>query len=319
MFWISVRNVSQGQFGDEPSEPGKTRYIVGPGNRPPVPADDVGRKKWLAALLDAFPKGNDGIRRGDLVIFVHGYNNTVGYVAERHKLLEKGLGAAGFPCRVVSFDWPSGNTALGYLEDRHDAKITALRLVNDAIRLMIAVQDKTCAVNIHVVAHSMGAYVVREAFDDADDTTAADTNWTINQLAFVAADVSSQSLAAGNASTESLFRHCYRLTNYFSGFDAPLQVSNLKRVGLSPRAGRVGLPQDAPAKAADVDCSQRYQAFDAAGGTAAVIGDASHSWYFHDQVWMKDLAATLRGDVDRNLIAGRSPASGQPNDFIMAG
>jgi pimeloyl-ACP methyl ester carboxylesterase len=319
MFWVSVRKVVNGSFGDDPEDIGKTRYLDAPAGQIPAPSHDVGRKMWLARLLATFPKDAAGVRRGDLVVFVHGYNNAIAHVAGRHELIGTGLSRAGFPCVVVSFDWPSGDSALGYLDDRHDAKITAMRLVDDVIRLMIAARTDDCAINIHVLAHSMGAYIVREAFDDADDSTAANANWTISQLAFVAADLSSASLAADNSASESLYRHCHRLTNSFSGYDAPLQVSELKRVGLSPRAGRVGLPIDAPAKACDVDCSKRYLAFSASGQSATVIGDKTHSWYFHDQVWMNDLAATLRGDVDRNLIAGRTSAPGGPNDFVLAG
>jgi pimeloyl-ACP methyl ester carboxylesterase len=318
MFWVSVRDVKNNQFTDEASRLGATRYLHIPDRVKPSPSHAIRLKDWLAKLMATFPKDARGRQTGDLVVFVHGYNNTVDYVAARQKLIAAGLKKTGFNCTVMSFDWPSGNTALGYLEDRHDAKITAMRLVNDAIRVMLRAQTADCMINIHVLAHSMGAYVVREAFDDADDSVAANQNWSINQLVYVAGDVSSSSLSNGNASTESLFRHCYRLTNYFSGYDEPLQVSNLKRVGLSPRVGRVGLPMDAPPKGLDVDCSARYQQLEAAGELGGVIGDPTHSWYFHDDRWYVDLAQALRGKIDRNQIAGRAPVSGAPNDFRLA-
>jgi hypothetical protein len=85
--------------------------------------------------------------------------------------------------------------------------------------------------------------VTREAFDDADDRRAvARVNWTTSQLVFIAGDVSSDSLSAGNPTTESLYRHCIRLTNYSNPNDEALQIANVKRVGVAPRAGRVGLP-----------------------------------------------------------------------------
>ena len=145
-----------------------------PANGSPTPQHEITLKKWLAAVLATFKRSlrTDNLE-GDLVFFVHGYNNTVANVAARHRLIEKGLAKAGQKCTIITFDWPSGDTPLGYLEDRHDAKETAFRLVQNGIRLFLKAQTKDCAVNIHVIAHSMGAYIVREAFDDADDTTAA--------------------------------------------------------------------------------------------------------------------------------------------------
>ncbi len=70
---------------------------------------------------------------------------------------------------LVSFYWPGDDRALNYLDDSSDAKITALRLVDDCISLLASAQFRGCEYNVRVTAHSTGAYVVREGFDDADD------------------------------------------------------------------------------------------------------------------------------------------------------
>src|SRR5262249_8329749 len=70
----------------------------------------------------------------------------------------------------------------------------------------------------------------------ADDRPGvAQNNWTVSQLAFISGDVSSASMSADNPTTESLFRHCVRMTNYTNHFDSVLKISNAKRVGLAPR------------------------------------------------------------------------------------
>jgi hypothetical protein len=99
--------------------------------------------------------------------------------------------------------------------------------------------------------------------------------------------------------------HCVRLTNYSNGHDEVLQISNVKRVGVEPRVGRIGLPLAAPASAVNVDCTQYYQAVIApnAGGPAGVV--TSHSWQFGDPVFTADLAQTLNGNVDRGAITTR--------------
>lgn len=300
MFSICVRRISGGAFSDEP-ELGPTRYLHVPDGAKPSPAHVLPRTEWLRRLLATFNRGPNGRGLfGDLTLYIHGFNMTVADIAARHRKLQNGLDAAGFSTTVVSFDWPSGNIPLGYLEDRHDAKTTAMRLVTDGVKLLIAARTADCEVNIHAVAHSMGAYVLREAFDDADDSTAANANWTVNQVALVAGDVSAASLGGGNPASESLYRHSYRVTNYYNRLDDALQVSNLKRVGLSPRVGRVGLPETQPLKAVDVDCTARFEARMRPGEEFA-----SHTFYFDDPRFYDDLAATLLGRVDRSTLLTR--------------
>jgi hypothetical protein len=101
------------------------------------------------------------------------------------------------------------------VEDRHDAKETALQLVTDGIRILTREQGPGFSINIHLLAHSTGVYVIREAFDDADDTsTLAQASWLVSQIAFIGGDISADSLADGNPSTEAIYRHCVRFTNY---------------------------------------------------------------------------------------------------------
>ena len=54
-------------------------------------------------------------------------------------------------------------------------------LVKHGIHAFAKLQEPACKIDMHVLAHSMGAYVVREAFDDADDT--ADIAQKIGPLA----------------------------------------------------------------------------------------------------------------------------------------
>ncbi|MFY9211730.1 MAG: hypothetical protein WAO69_11430 [Aestuariivita sp.] len=118
----------------------------------------------------------------------------------------------------------------------------------------------------------------------------------------VSGDISSSSLADNNPKSSSLYRHCVRLTNYFNPYDAALSLSNIKRIGVSPRAGRVGLPDTLPGKAVEVDTGTYYAAnahkFDH-------IPNDSHTWYFFDEVFMRDVYETVKGDVDRNRISTR--------------
>jgi pimeloyl-ACP methyl ester carboxylesterase len=309
-FLLSARAVKAGAFT---AEPGPSLYLQFSDSGVHRPSDAIEQKAWLRAVRKAAVWGKDartGAQRGDLVFFVHGYNNAPTQVSKRHQLLQQGLNAQGFKGVVVSFDWPADNQTLNYVEDRHDAKKTAMQLVSDGIALLAQLQEPNCTINIHVLAHSMGAFVVREAFDDADDARLAQQSWLVSQLILVAGDISQNSLAIGNATTESLYRHCIRLTSYFSHFDFALKISNAKRIGLAPRVGRVGLPLEVPEKAVNVSCGDYFASLKAnfnAAEQSEPLDDYGHAWYFANAVFMRDLFETLKGDFDRNTFPTRVP------------
>ncbi len=309
-FCITVREQSGNGFGDTP---GRASFLAVPPDATDfVAGQAVAPAAWVRSVQLQLGQGQrdaTGVVRRDLLIFIHGYDNLPPIILQRHRRLQADLAAAGYHGGIVSFDWPSGNVALAYLEDRQKAKQTAFALVQDCIELFARTQIATdCDINIHVLAHSTGAYVLQEAFDDADDRRfLSSMNWTVSQIAFIGADISSASLAAGDSETESVFRHCVRLTNYANPFDEVLQLSNVKRAGLQPRAGRVGLPPDAPPQALNVDCGDYYQAMRRTRDPKTVIGTESHSWQIGDAVFTRDLALTLNGDLDRRAMPTRQP------------
>lgn len=153
----------------------------------------------------------------------------------------------------------------------------------------------------------MGCYVVREAFDDADDIASiAQKNWTVSQIMFVAGDVSSRAMRDGASKSSSLYRHCVRMTNYYNPYDNVLTLANVKRIGVSPRVGRIGLPDRVPSKAVDIFCGAYYKEKIDPELTAL---RKAHTWYFDDDVFLRDVHHTIDGAIDREKIPGRRPTS----------
>lgn len=300
-FVLCARNVSSGKFGNEP---GGSKFLFVPEVGQPSPDQNQTRKTWAEAVIaeaNSFGPDDSGAT-GHILFFIHGFNNSQATVMERHRQLKRDLRERDFNGTVVSFDWPSADLGINYLEDRLDAKRTALQLVSDGISLFVKFQEPSCRIATHILAHSMGALVTREAFDDADDRrTIAEANWSISQVMFIGGDVSSGSLSANNATSDSLYRHCVRFTNYSSRHDATLVLSNVKRVGVAPRVGRHGLPDDAPAKAINVDCSDYWKTIP---DSQPVIGDRKHSWHIGDPVFTQDMLDTMQG-VDRQSMETR--------------
>lgn len=307
---ICVRNIEKGKFGNEP---GATYFLEVPSNKATMEVNHKTSKKldWFKTVLKnaVVGKDNDGKEYGDILVFIHGYNNNQSTVLKRHRQIKASLKKEGFKGEVVSFDWPSADRTLNYLEDRSDAKQTAIKLVDDCIKAFAMMQEDQCQINVHLLAHSTGAYVVREAFDDADDRpNIAASNWTVSQIMFIGADVSSKSMSLDNAKSSSIYRHCIRLTNYSNPFDAALKLSNVKRVGVAPRVGRIGLPSDTPENAVNVNCGNYY---DENESVIEAIGTKSHSWYIGNAQFTKDMFITIAGDIDRHSIPTRVVENGE--------
>jgi Alpha/beta hydrolase of unknown function (DUF900) len=307
-YWISLRKISRGTFVDD-IDPGSAHYLRVPDGEVPQPRHQISQAQWVREIVAGFPQDASNQPTGDILFFVHGYNNSIEDVDQRHELIQAAMSRNNFACRAISFDWPSGTTALGYLQDRDHARITAIRLVSAGVKLFVRSQALQCDIKVHVLGHSTGAFVIREAFDHADDGLATATPWTAGQLVLIAGDVSAASFSASNPETESTYRHCHRLTNYFNGYDQVLQISNVKRLGLSPRVGRVGLPLDAPEQAVNVNCSSYFHSTYPETGDSELDLVTSHSWYFSDATFHRDLAITLRGAIDRTLIPTRAPTA----------
>lgn len=314
-FVLSVRNQKNNSFG---RALGKPSYLEVPENQnAPLPSHRLARDQWFQAIINqATPSQEINAPNLDIVFFVHGYNNSPDEALLRQRRIQTELRQRGLPCLVIGFDWPSAEQIAMYLYDRSEAQQAALSLVQAGIiPFALYNRARTCSVNIHIIAHSMGGFVLREAFRASDKSRSAKVpnDWRVSQLVLFAADISSSSFQLGNPEMLPVFDHCGRLTNYFSGYDQALAASNLKNLDIDSRVGRVGMPTETPglSKALDVDCGPRYVA------THNVLLDIteSHAWYFSDPVWYDDLAHTLQGGVDRNLIPTRTKIG--ENDFVL--
>jgi esterase/lipase superfamily enzyme len=300
---ICVRNIkADKKFGSEPATP--TYLMLAEDAAPKATPDQVrGPDVWAKKVIAEARRGVNAGQYGNLLFFVHGYNNSQATVMQRHRRIRDDLRAAAFKGIVVSFDWPSGDVGAFYLEDLVDANRSAYQLVAGGIMLLAKYQQPDCLVNIHILAHSMGAYVTREAFtaaDDADDL--AGHTWHVSQIMFVAGDISARSLREADQRSDGLFRCCTRLTNYSSRHDGVLGLSNFKRAGVAPRAGRIGLPDDSCGHAVNVDCSDYFTSIPE---TQPIIGNREHSWHIGDPVFTQDMVDTMNG-VDRAVAGTRT-------------
>ncbi|CAN5680442.1 alpha/beta hydrolase [soil metagenome] len=257
-FFISLRNdAGQGQPGIE----------VGPAAYIQFGADDpsynlnarIDPQKWL----DAIPGTN-------ILVFVHGFGNLAGDVVSRHKSIKGNLPGG---VTLVSFDWPSGDkTFMAYQHDKNNAKLTAANLMTDCLQLLL---KKFKPANIHLFAHSMGAYVTENAFQSSQPLK-------INHVLMAAADVDRKNYQAGSALLANFLGKCADLTAYVSADDQALQESEKLPInkGAVP-LGLKGFPDaTVPGACWGIECTKYYEAFPSQFDPKPVPpGEFSHVWY----------------------------------------
>ena len=205
-FLICTRDINEN--GEFLPEPGDTKFLRVPvAKRVYDPTDAVPKERWKKAVIAAADGEEDEITgsTGDILFFVHGYNNDIQTVLWRTRTLQETLTAQRWKGLVVGFDWPSDNSTLNYLEDRYDASQVAQRLVEDALQIVVDAQFPTdpkaspCTINVHLLGHSTGAYVIMEAFANASKKgDLFKKSWRIGQVAFIGGDISSTSLSSGS-------------------------------------------------------------------------------------------------------------------------
>lgn len=311
LYLICARKIKKKEFI---GEPGKIRYLeVQQNARSYGPSDAIKESIWFERvqnLADGDPNPISTSPTGDVLFFVHGYNNDIKTVLWRQKQLQKDLKAEGWKGVVVGFDWPSEDSTLNYIEDRADAAAVASKLVSHGIARLARGQQAGCQTNVHLLGHSTGAYVIMEALIQAEKKGSLyKQQWRIGQAAFIGGDVASYSLRADNSWSTPMIKRIMRLTNYSNPYDKVLAVSNAKRLGVSPRVGRVGLPENAHPKAVNVNCGSYFSTLDPDKST--FTGTFNHSWHIGNRVFARDLAMTLEGGIDRLAIPTRKLQFGE--------
>ncbi len=316
-FMITARRKTGDRFD---AEPGPARYLRIPDNvTVPTPAhvapSTPGWFKSVQERADDRHNPKSVSPKGDVLVFVHGFKVTMAAALAAQRILQRNLEAEGWKGVVVGFDWPSDNHVLNYIEDRRDGAEVAGQMVTKGLVPLMRGQKAGCETNVHVLAHSAGAYVVHRAFRESLDFGRTNklgnlfaSDWRVGQVAFISADISADSLSADAQGSQPLFRRIMRLTNYQNPFDHVLGVSNAKRLGVSPRVGRVGTPVLAHSKTVNVNCGEHFRRL--APPPDWNGGNFPHSWYVHDRVFCRDLAMTLEGAIDRNAIPTRVAQNG---------
>ena len=223
----------------------------------------------------------------DVLIYVHGFNTSQAGNLKRLSKIEKGLKTQGYEGAVVGFDWPSTGIPTDYDGDLGRAKKTARYLVSDVILPLLSRAERP---RVHLLAHSMGGYAILKGLQDFGDSHGPG-GWTLDQIAFVSADVHQPSMERGAWGALVAKHRSKRLTNYYNGEDGVLKLSKVIN-GTRKRVGRSGLPTPSFDSHTDVSCTDQYNND---RSSLPKIDYLSHRWWFESPAFFKDFALTLAG------------------------
>jgi esterase/lipase superfamily enzyme len=232
--------------------------------------------KWLQEVTALVDSG--GIR-ADVLVFVHGFNNSFADAITRAAQISYD---AGFRGVIVSFDWASPNDVLDYMEDETNAE----RSIPDFGRFLRRVIDSTRASSVAIIAHSMGTRLVSYTLRDLQS---AGMQPRLGPVIFAASDIDSavfvDQYAPRVQSTTNLF------TLYASAKDKAILASD-KIIHHAPRVGS-GPPA--------VISFHGIDYIDASTLDTDFIG---HGYFAENKELIDDIFLILRhgfGATDRNL------------------
>lgn len=211
----------------------------------------------------------------DVLIFVHGYNNTFEDAARRTAQLAYDM---DFDGTAILYSWPSQGSLSAYTADENVIDVSALRMV----QFLQTVVAQTGATHVHLIAHSMGSRVLIGAlprFLQAQEPAARQN--AFGQIVFTAPDVDRSYFMAV---TESLRGSAQRLTLYASDSDYALRISQI--VHDAPRAGAAG---------SEVIRLRGLDTIDMSGVPADVLG---HSYFAANGGAVYDLLHMIWRDDD---------------------
>ena len=236
----------------------------------------------------------------DTVVFVHGYNVSFKEALTSAARLKRNLSTAegGPGVNVIVFSWPSDGSMMPYIaygNDRQDAAASGPAFARGLLKLADFLRGSTpeeaCNHQLHLVAHSMGNYVLRHTVQEYVKQSSGRPVRLFDQVFLMAADEDDDAFEHGYK-LKSLPRLAKRVNVYFNNNDRAMAVSD-KTKGNPDRLGDDGprLPRGIPGKVSLVDV------------TPVVDGLVQHSYFLDTPEVVRDMRQVLAGTPSDEISA----------------
>ena len=258
------------------------KLVSGEGELLPAANQKLGSRRLFEALRAAMTSGCD------VLIYVHGYGvswrSAVASAAALQEMLNRKLGVGDKPVLVLLFSWPSDGKKIpwtSYRSDRKDAADSGLALGRGILKLRDYLSGLSprdyCGQNLHVLCHSMGNWVLRNAIDRILEYGGPRPLPRVLDSVFMCspdvADSVFDNLGNSPGPMLPLLELARSVSIYHNRGDAALVVSDTTK-GNENRLGSNGAahPQSLHSRIQQVDCSEQ------------VHGVVEHSYYMVGRV-----------------------------------
>jgi esterase/lipase superfamily enzyme len=226
----------------------------------------------------------------DTVVFIHGYNVSFKEALTAAARLKRNFStdAGGPGVNVVLFSWPSDGSMMpfiAYANDRQDAAASGPAFARGLLKLTDFLRESTadeaCDQRIHLVAHSMGNYVLRHTVQEIVAQSSGRPVRIFDQILLMAADEDDDAFEH-DFKLKPLPRLAKRVNVYFNNNDRAMAISD-KTKGNPDRLGDDGprVPRAIPGKVTLIDC------------TPVVKGILEHSYYLNTPAVIADMRHVL--------------------------
>ncbi len=251
----------------------------------------------VSASAEVFARVKEEMKGGrDTIIMIHGYATSFRQAIEGAQKTKEAYGALN--PNIVLFSWPSDgrHAPHDYGNDRHDAKASGLAFARGLMKLLDFLQQgDPCGRRIHLLAHSMGNYVLRNALQELEKMVPGATMPCVfDNILSMAADEDADALDCPEK-WGRLAQLCRGLHIYINRYDKALLGSDLTK-GNPARMGNIGpaRPKDLPNGVTVIDVS----------GTDGLLDIVGHGYYDTEKKVIADVLQVLAG-IQPDKVTGR--------------
>lgn len=235
----------------------------------------------------------------DTLVFIHGFNVSFTSAMLAAARLAAGVTLNGKPVNVVLFSWPSDGKAvplMSYYSDREDARASGPALARAFLKLREFLddldKDDYCQGRVHLLTHSMGAYVLRNGLQAALAKDPKSLIRVFEQILLAAPDEDDDAFET-DAKLALLPRLGRQVTVYFNPNDKALIISDTTKAN-PDRLGSDGprLIDLIPKKVVLVDCRN------VAGSADPIV---EHGYFNRSLAMAADIGAVLLGTPPESI------------------
>lgn len=238
----------------------------------------------------------------DTVVFIHGFNVSFNDALKAAAQFSSQLIIDDKPANVVLFTWPSDGKAypwMSYQSDREDARSSGAAVARTFLKLLEFLmgldEQERCGRSLHLLAHSMGAYVLRNALQSLISKDPRSLLRVFNEIILAAPDEDDDAFET-DSKLRLLPKLGMRVTVYHNESDRALFISDNTKAN-PDRLGAEGprMLDLLPKKVVTVDCGKVAKAADAL---------ARHTFFINCPPVLADIKATIQG-MDTASIGNR--------------